>query len=428
MALHRGMGWWLPVAVAVFAAAWLARSSLLSGSASTAGTGQTTPASGVPNQGASPVAPAVLEWPALSTTTVLSGLDQPIYLTNAGDGSGRIFVVEKKGRIRVWSGGQLTTFLDITGRVGSSGSEQGLFSVAFAPDFATSHRFYVDYTNRDCKSNGACNTVISRFHANAANSAADPAGEEVLLTVDQPYANHNGGQVAFGPDGYLYVGMGDGGSGGDPQNRAQDDASLLGKLLRLDVSAPSSTPEVVAKGLRNPWRFSWDSNGDFYIADVGQNRYEEVDYVAGGNPLGLNFGWRVMEGTHCYQPASGCPTAGFVLPVAEYAHGSGDCSITGGYVYRGSRFPRMQGIYFYADYCTGRVWGLRHDGSGWSGELLADTTLAVTSFGLDEAGNLYALDFGGQVVLIADSGPPASASPTPALPRRSLLPQIAREP
>jgi glucose/arabinose dehydrogenase len=425
MALKRGKTWWLLAATLALAGAWLARSSLTAGSANAPASEAAAVSAADSNQ---QVSAAVFEWPTLSTTTVISGLDQPTYLTHAGDGSGRIFVVEKKGRIRVWSGGQLTTFLDISGRVGSAGSEQGLFSVAFAPDFATSRRFYVDYTNRDCKSNGGCNTVIARFRAGSGNSAADPASEEVLLTVDQPYPNHNGGQVGFGPDGYLYIGMGDGGSGGDPQNHAQDDASLLGKLLRMDVNALSPAPQVVARGLRNPWRFSWDSNGDLYIADVGQNRYEEVDYVAGGNAMGLNFGWHVMEGTHCYQPTTGCPTTGFVLPVAEYAHGAGDCSITGGYVYRGSRFPRMQGIYFYADYCSGRVWGLRHDPVGWSSELLADTSYAVTSFGLDEAGNLYAVAFGGQVVLIGDSAPPPSASPTPSLPRRSLLPQIAREP
>jgi glucose/arabinose dehydrogenase len=248
---------------------------------------------------------------------------------------------------------------------------------------------------------------------------ADPGSEQVVLKVSQPYSNHNGGQLAFGPnDGYLYIGMGDGGSGGDPENRAQNPAELLGKLLRIDVESggnpylvPATNPfvqttgyrgEIWALGLRNPWRFAFDRlNGDLYIADVGQAEYEEVNYQPGASAGGQNYGWRIMEGLHCYNPAN-CNPSGLTLPVVEYSHAEG-CSITGGVAYRGTQFDRMQGIYFYADYCSGKIWGLRSAAASWSSRLLLDTPFSITTFGEDEAGEIYVADFsGGEIYRIVD--------------------------
>ncbi len=242
-------------------------------------------------------------------------------------------------------------------------------------------------------------------------NVADPGSEEMVLTVDQPYPNHNGGQLAFGPnDGYLYVGMGDGGSGGDPDDNAQNPDVLLGKLLRLDVESgdpltytiPATNPytqtagyrpEIWALGLRNPWRLSFDpATGDLYIGDVGQNEWEEVDYQPATSPGGENYGWDIMEGTHCYEAAT-CDTTGLTLPVAEYEHvdegDQRDCSVTGGHVYRGPHSLLLQGLYFYADYCSGKIWGLRHDGSSWQTALLLDTDFRITTFGQDEAGSVW---------------------------------------
>jgi glucose/arabinose dehydrogenase len=286
---------------------------------------------------------------------VASGLDFPLYLT-APAGDPRLFIVEKTGRIRIVKNGAVVAapFLDLSASVSGS-SEQGLLGLAFDPQYATSGRFYVDYTDR----NG--DTRIARFRVSADPDVADPASEEMLLTVPQPYSNHNGGQVAFGPDGDLYIGMGDGGSGGDPQGHGQNPNDLLGSLLRLDVSGPTGygipqdnpyaggggRAEVFSIGLRNPWRFSFDrTNGDLYIADVGQNEREEVDVsTAGtGGGRGLNYGWNRMEGTACYG-ASTCDRSGLTLPVMDYTHADG-CSITGGYVYRGTALPNLAGTYF----------------------------------------------------------------------------------
>ena len=306
----------------------------------------------------------------------------------------------------------------------------------FLPTTGRRAIFYVDYTNSED------DTHVSRFHLTANPDVADAVSEEVLLVIDQPYANHNGGQLAFGPDRYLYVGMGDGGSAGDPLDNAQNTDSLLGKLLRLDVESgampyaiPASNPytqtagyrgEVWALGLRNPWRFSFDrETGDLYVADVGQALWEEIDYQPAASAGGENYGWRLLEGAHCYNPLD-CDTTGLVLPVAEYAHGEGDCSITGGFVYRGEMYPRMAGVYFSGDYCTGNIWGLRPQGEGWEHQLLTQTSFdgRLTSFGEDESGTLYVTSFkagagASAIYRMVDSAvaeptatPTASASPT----------------
>jgi glucose/arabinose dehydrogenase len=353
-------------------------------------------------------------WPQIALLPLVSGVSQPVHVTNAGDGSGRIFVVEQGGRIRIIRNGVLeaTPFLDIAGRVGCCG-ERGLLSVAFPPGYAAKGHFYVNYTDK------AGNTVVARYRLTTNPDVADPGSEQVVLTVSQPYPNHNGGQLAFGPsDGYLYIGMGDGGSGGDPENRAQNPAELLGKLLRIDVESggnpylvPATNPftqaigyrgEIWALGLRNPWRFTFDRlNGDLYIADVGQAEYEEVNYQPGASAGGQNYGWRIMEGLHCYNPAN-CNPSGLTLPVVEYSHAEG-CSITGGVAYRGTQFDRMQGIYFYADYCSGKIWGLRSAAASWSSRLLLDTPFSITTFGEDEAGEIYVTDFsGGEIYRIVD--------------------------
>jgi glucose/arabinose dehydrogenase len=379
-------------------------------------------------------------WPNIAFAGHVGGFSQPLHITHAGDGSGRLFVVERAGRIRIVKNGQLVTmpFLNITSRVGDGDSEQGLLSVAFPPDYASKGYFYVDYTDN------AGDTVIARYHITANPDLADPNSEEVILTIDQPYSNHNGGQLAFGPnDGYLYVGMGDGGSGGDPQNRAQNPASLLGKILRIDVepSIPTSPPpipgsntmylplifgggvgnssvytippsnpytqtsgyrgEIWALGVRNPWRFSFDrQTGDLYIGDVGQGNYEEIDFQPASSGGGENYGWRIMEGLHCFNPQP-CNMVGLTLPKVEYTHSLG-CSVTGGMVYRGQDYPGMQDIYFYGDYCSGRIWGLTFDGSAWQSSLLEDTSFNISSFGEDEAGNLYVVDYGGDIYMIIE--------------------------
>lgn len=343
--------------------------------------------------------------PAITLEPAFTGFQAPVYLTHAGD-EGRLFVVEKAGRILLIENGvvQPTPFLDITDRVGSAGSEQGLLSVAFPPDFTLSGAFYVNYTDQ------RGDTVIARYRWLEGDPLqADPTSEEVVLRVDQPAANHNGGQLQFGPDGYLYVGMGDGGRAGDPWGNAQNPGVLLGKMLRLDVAGAETykvppdnpfvdradvRPETWALGLRNPWRFSFDrTTGDLYIADVGQNRWEEVDFQPAGSPGGENYGWDVMEGRHCFEPAAGCDPSGLVPPVAEYDHSQG-CSITGGYVYRGSRYPQMAGVYFFGDYCSGRIWGLQREPDGeWTMTSLLETKVSISSFGEDAAGELYVVGY-----------------------------------
>ena len=347
-------------------------------------------------------------WPRISLSPVAGGFVQPVHLAHAGDGSGRIFVVEQAGRIRILDNGVAlpSPFLDISSRVLCCG-EQGLLSVAFPPGFNAKRYFYVDYTRTP---DGA--TVIARYRVSIGDAnVADPGSEEVVLTIPQPFANHNGGQLAFGPDGYLYIGMGDGGSAGDPLNNGQTPGVLLGKLLRIDVESgavpygiPPTNPflgmagyraEIWALGLRNPWRFSFDRlTGDLYIADVGQAAFEEVDVQPAGSAGGQNYGWNIMEGAVCFNGAA-CNPAGLTPPVTTYDHSQG-CSITGGMVYRGTAFPGLQGTYFYGDFCSGRIWGLRNNGAGWESAVLLNPgipPLSITTFGEDETGNIYAANY-----------------------------------
>jgi glucose/arabinose dehydrogenase len=354
----------------------------------------------------SAVSPSVS--PQIALVPKFSGLSSPLGVTHAGDNTGKLYIVEQAGRIRLVDNGTLlpAPFLDISTRV-IAGGEQGLLGLAFPPGYAIKRYFYVNYTT-NIPDAITGNTVIARFRVTGPDpNIADSASEEILLTIAQPFSNHNGGQLAFGPDGFLYIGMGDGGSGGDPFNNAQNPSSLLGKMLRIDVesgvvpyASPPSNPfvqnpvfrsEIWALGLRNPWRFSFDrQTGDLYIADVGQNLFEEVDFQASGSAGGQNYGWSIMEGAHCFgDPA--CSSAGLILPVAEYGHGP-ECSITGGFVYRGQAFPRIQGVYLYADFCSGKFWGLQRDGSVWLNTLLLTEPHSIASFGEDEAGNLYAAD------------------------------------
>ncbi len=340
---------------------------------------------------------------------VVSGLSFPLYLTTPPGDMARLFVVEKTGGIRIVKDGTLLQdpFLDLSAQV-SSGSEQGLLGLAFDPDYTTSGRFLVHYTDLDG------NTALARFQVSTDPDRADPASGRVLLSAGQPYPNHNGGQVTFGPDGFLYLGLGDGGSSGDPQNRGQDLSDLLGSILRIDVRSgdpytvppdnpftaqPDARPEVWSYGLRNPWRFSFDrATGDLYIADVGQNRFEEIDVspAAGGGGKGVNYGWSIMEGAHCFHQ-EGCDQTGLTMPDLEYNRNHG-CSITGGYVYRGSAIPAIQGHYFYADLCQGWVRSFRYVG----GVVTEETTWpspggSIVSFGEDAAGELYILEAGGRV-------------------------------
>jgi glucose/arabinose dehydrogenase len=341
---------------------------------------------------------------------VVSGLSFPLYLTAPPGDMNRLFVVEKTGTIRIVKGGTLlpTAFLDLSSAV-SGGDEQGLLGLAFDPGYASNGRFVVHYTDV------AGDTRLSIFQVSSDPDIADPASEQVILTAAQPFSNHNGGQILFGPDGFLYLGLGDGGSANDPQGRGQDLTELLGSILRLDVQAGNSytippdnpfvgqagaRPEVWSYGLRNPWRFSFDrASGDLYIADVGQSQSEEVDVAtaSGGSGKGVNYGWNIMEGAHCL--AGTCDQTGLTLPVFEYNHSQG-CSITGGYVYRGSAIPALQGLYFFADFCQGWVRSFRHETSGII-ELTDWPTLRpgglITSFGEDAAGELYVMAAGGGV-------------------------------
>jgi len=368
-----------------------------------------------PPAGQETAAPLPTETPALSSVTafpsatafdwvvVAGGLRRPTDLADPNDGSGRLLVLEQPGLIRVIAEGQLLErpFLDLTDRVGANSSEQGLLGIALDPAYAENGIFYLNYTDK----NG--NTVVSRFRRAADGQSGDPQSEQVLLYVEQPYANHNGGDLEFGPDGYLYIGLGDGGSAGDPQRRAQNNQTLLGKMLRIDVrgqsqyAIPPDNPfadgnggrqEIWANGLRNPWRYTFDRlTGDLYIADVGQNKYEEINFVPAGSPPGLNFGWHYREATH---PFADTPPAGLALydPVYEYGRNDG-CSVTGGYVYRGSQLPEFYGIYLFGDYCNGFVWGMLRDAGGnWSVQRLFQLGANISSFGEDAQGELYLLD------------------------------------
>ncbi len=331
------------------------------------------------------------------------------HIGSAGDGTGRLFVVEKVGRVRVIRDGkvQVRPFIDIREHVRVDNAERGLFSVAFPPDYADSGAFYAYYT-----ATGEGDVVIARYTGMPGADHADPDSVEELLRIPQPWPNHNGGQLQFGPDGHLYAGIGDGGAGGDPHDVAEDPGSLLGKLLRLDVSGPApaapaynpwvdregAAPLVWAVGLRNPWRFSFDrATGDLWIADVGQVRWEEFDFVPAGSGAGANFGWNTLEGAHCHEPREGCETVGRWMPIHEYSHEHG-CSVTGGYVYRGDEVASLAGTYLFADFCAGTIWGLRRTGETVGVESLAtDTGLRISSFGEGDDGALYVVDLRGWV-------------------------------
>lgn len=344
---------------------------------------------------------------------VVEGLEAPVGLAYALDGTQRLFILEQRGRVRLLDGTGLqpVPFLDITDRVGSEASEQGLLGIAFHPRFAQNGTFYVNYTDR----NG--DTVIAEYRVSDVTSpSADARTERVLMHIPQPFANHNGGAMAFGPDGYLYLGLGDGGSAGDPMNNAQSLNALLGKILRIDVdqgepyAIPPNNPffnggglpEIWAYGLRNPWRFSFDRlTGDLYIGDVGQNQWEEIDFLPRDAKGGINFGWNFFEGNH---PYSTKPPEGITLvpPVAEYDHSQG-CSVTGGVVYRGSRLPAFQGIYLFGDFCSGSVWGMfYHPTQGWQTRLLFENVARIASFGEDEAGEMYIVDYAGRILQLVE--------------------------
>ena len=373
-----------------------------------------SPSAVATEEGSPSVLPSVAPLTGVRLEPVVSGLTDPIGITNAGDGSGRLFVNERGGRIRIVDADRSLRereFVDLSGRL-EAGGERGLLGVAFHPDFAANGRVFVHYSR---SGDGA--TVISELTASADRSTADPASEQIILTQEQPFANHNGGQIAFGPDGYLYIGLGDGGSGGDPLGNAQNRGVLLGKILRLDVdgtrapnkqyatpddnpyatdgvSPGAGLPEIWAYGLRNPWRFSFDrQTGDLYIGDVGQGSWEEIDRQPGDSAGGENYGWDLFEATHC---SGDCASITQVDPVAEYSHGDGGgCSVTGGYVYRGIAQPPMVGTYLFSDYCSGTIWTLPAD-DGVTPRQLADTDLRISSFGEGEDGEIYVVDiFGG---------------------------------
>jgi glucose/arabinose dehydrogenase len=339
-------------------------------------------------------------------------VSQPVALTVApGDATKRLFVVDKGGRIRIVRDGAVLPepFLDLSRSV-SDGSEQGLLGLAFHPGYAENGRFVVNYTDK------AGDTRVVEYKVAAGTpDRADPASARELLKIDQPYSNHNGGDVRFGPDGKLYIGTGDGGSANDPHKNGQNRKSLLGKMLKLDVDAATPTAEVVAIGLRNPWRYAFDpKTRDLYIADVGQNKWEEVNVVSLAALAGANFGWNVLEGAHCF--SGNCDQPGLSRPVVEYDHGAG-CSITGGAVYRGKALPELDGIYFYADYCTALLRGFRwRDGKvvdhwDWKPALDPRSSLSqITSFGEDADGELYVLSQGGNIYKIVR----AAGKPTPA--------------
>ncbi len=373
----------------------------------TPGPGEPTPAaSATPGASAMPGGPL----PALRLTLVAAGLDLPLFVTSAPGDPGRLYVVEQRGRIQIVEGGVVLPepFLDYTDRVSCCG-ERGLLGLAFHPDYASNGRFFVNYTNRDG------DTEVVELRRSSDPLVASPEPVRVFFTIDQPFANHNGGMLAFGPDKLLYVGTGDGGRAGDPRDNAQNPASKLGKILRIDVdrhpepppgNLPGADPDVWSLGWRNPWRFSFDrATGDLYVGDVGQNALEEIDVEPAGEG-GRNYGWPIMEGTRCFDPPSGCDTSGLTLPVLDYGRDAG-CSVTGGYVYRGSAIPGLVGRYLYGDYCSNRVWTFRwQDGVVSEHVELTDDLESteriegLTSFGEDAAGEFYLVSQGGAVYRI----------------------------
>ena len=353
--------------------------------------------------------------PVVTLESVANGLPNLVSITHAGDS--RLFITLQRGQIMIHDGTRVLPepFLDIRGLV-TSNDERGLLSVAFHPFYAQNGLFYVNYTNL------SGNTVVARYSVSPLDpNRANPSSAVPILTIAQPFANHNGGQLQFGPDGYLYIGMGDGGSGGDPGNRAQNLGDLLGKMLRIDVDSaspyaiPPSNPfvgqgmrrEIWSYGLRNPWRFSFDrATGDLWIADVGQGTWEEIDFQPATSIGGENYGWRRMEGTHCFNPSTNCNPGNLVLPVIEYDHGVG-CSVTGGYVYRGTRSPRLIGRYIYGDFCSGRIFGATRSATGTvTTAQLIDVPFNISTFGEDVTGEIYVGDYSNGILYrLVDSRP-----------------------
>lgn len=344
--------------------------------------------------------------------TQVTNLGSVVDIKHAGDGSQRLFLLQQAGIVRILRNGQLLAepFIDISSRV-QSGGELGLLSLDFSPDFANNGRVYLYYSNTDG------NTVLSRFIASG--DLADPDSEEILREFTQPFSNHNGGRIEFGPDGMLYLGLGDGGSGGDPQGNGQNHQSLLGKIIRLDVESPASgfvTPadnpfvndpntssEIWALGLRNPWRMAFDSlTGDLYIADVGQAEFEEVNFQPANSAGGENYGWNIMEANSCFN-SSTCDDSGLTQPAAAYGHSEG-CSITGGQVYRGTDYPDLTGRYLYGDFCTGRIWSLKKNQNIWQTEILVESGAGMFTFGEDQSGNVYMATAGG-IFMLSDGEP-----------------------
>lgn len=342
---------------------------------------------------------------------------RPVDLQHPGDDSGRLFVVEQRGVISVFPNdintSEKTEFLDIANQVDDSGNEQGLLGLAFHPNFENNGYFYVNYT-----ASNPNRTVISRFSVNPSNpNLANAESELVILEFEQPFSNHNGGQISFGPDGFLYIAVGDGGSGGDPHGNGQNRKTLLGSMLRIDIDQqaggksygiPSDNPfinnsegfreEIYAYGLRNPWRFSFDlKTGQLWTGDVGQNKYEEIDIIENGG----NYGWNTMEGFHCFNP-SDCQMEGLKLPVWEYDRSSGDVSITGGFVYHGSAIPELEGLYIYADFASGRIWSLDiSDSENPINTELIKAPFPISSFGIDENEELYICSFDDKIYTLS---------------------------
>jgi glucose/arabinose dehydrogenase len=349
---------------------------------------------------------------ALRLRPVAGGFQAPLFVTHAGDGSDRLYVVEQGGVIRTMANGRVdaTPFLDISDLT-EPGGEQGLLGLAFHPGFEDNRRFFVDYTDNEG------DTVVAEYRAG--QDGADPSSARVLMRIEQPYPNHNGGALEFGPDGYLYIATGDGGSAGDPEDRAQNRDALLGKLLRIDVDGRSpyeipgdnpfvdggGRPEIWAYGLRNPWRFSFDRvTGTLWIGDVGQSAREEINRVR-SRAAGLDYGWNEMEGTACFEPPTDCDEQGSIAPITEYTHEDGSCSITGGHVYRGRRFPGLRGGYFFSDFCSGKVWAIEADGPARQRPVeLLDSGRTVSSFGVDASGELYLTDLAAGEVLLVGEG------------------------
>lgn len=341
---------------------------------------------------------------SITLTDIGFTFSDPILATNAGDGSGNLYVVERTGKVRKIANGVISDFMNLTSKIFKDSDEMGLLGLAFHPDFKTNGYVYVNYTTKETTSKGdSMYTYIARFKA--VGGTVDLNNELKLLKITQPYTNHKGGSLLFGNDGYLYIALGDGGSGGDPLNNAQNRSVLLGKILRIDVdkgnpySIPEDNPfvgntsnfrqEIFAYGLRNPWKMTLDkTTGKIWAADVGQSKEEEIDIIENGK----NYGWRIMEGKACYNPSTGCNTTGLELPYYSYTRSvTGTCSVTGGYVYRGAKYPEMYGLYFYGDYCSGGIWSLTTSGQIVN-TLVTDTNYWISSFGEDEEGTLYVID------------------------------------